>query len=103
MLASASRRGDGIVRIHDGTFVGDGTAVVLTLGFIPTFFRLINQTDVITYEKIRSQVAANSIKTIAAGTMTLDNTSGILFNADGTVTISAAVNVTAKSFAWVAQ
>jgi hypothetical protein len=103
MLATPSRRGDGIVRCQDGAFTGDGTAVTIALGFIPSFFQLINQTDVIVYEKTRGMAAANCIKVIAAGTMTLDTGSGILFNSDGTITISAAVNVAAKAFVFIAQ
>jgi hypothetical protein len=103
MLATATRRGDGVVRIQDGAWTGDGTAVTLSLGFVPTFFMLINQTDVILYEKIRSMAAANCIKVVTAGTTTLDTGAGITFNSDGTVTISAAFNVTAKSFVFLAQ
>jgi hypothetical protein len=103
MNVTPTRRGDGIVRSQDGAFVGDGTAAVINLGFIPSFFLLINQTDVITYEKLRGMAAANCIKVVAAGTMTLDTGAVITIGTDGTVTISAAANVAAKSFVFLAQ
>lgn len=103
MQATPSRRGDGIVRVQDGAFTGDGTAVTINLGYIPTFFQLINQTDVIIYEKTRGMAAANCIKQIAAGTTTLDTGGAITFNSDGSITISAATNVAAKSFVFLAQ
>ena len=103
MNVTPARRGDGIVRSQDGSFTGDGTAVTINLGFIPSFFLLINQTDVITYEKLRGMAAANCVKVVAAGTMTLDTGSAILFNSDGSITISAATNVNGKSFVFLAQ
>jgi hypothetical protein len=103
MNVSPTRRGDGIVRSQEGSFTGDGTAAIISLGYIPNYFQLINQTDVIIYEKTRSMVAANCIKQVTAGTTTLDTGSGILFNSDGTITISAAFNVTGKSFVFLAQ
>jgi hypothetical protein len=103
MNVSATRKGDGIVRIQDGAFTGDGTVVTVNLGFVPSEFILINQTDVVTFQKLRGMAAANCIKVIAAGTMTLDTSSAVVINADGTVTISAATNIAAKSFVFLAQ
>lgn len=103
MLASPSRKSNGITRDCTGTITSDGTAVVLNLGFNPSAFYLVNQTDVITWEKIAGMAAANSIKVVTAGTTTLDATSAIVFNGDGTVTISAGAAGTAKSLVWLAQ
>jgi hypothetical protein len=103
MLASPTRKGDGIARCQDGVFTSDGTAVTLNLGFIPTYFLLVNQTDVIIWEKMRGMAAANCIKVVTAGTTTLDTGSGVVINADGTVTISATAAGTAKSHVWMAQ
>jgi hypothetical protein len=103
MNVNSARRGDGIVRIQDGAFVGDGTACIINLGFIPTFFQLINLTDATVYEKTRGMPAASSLKVVTAGTTTVDATSPILFNSDGTVTINAATNINAKSFVFIAQ
>jgi hypothetical protein len=60
MNVNSARRGDGIVRIQDGAFVGDGTACIINLGFIPSFFQLINLTDATVYEKTRGMPAASS-------------------------------------------
>lgn len=103
MNVTPARRGDGIVRCQDGSFTGDGTAVTIALGFIPTFFQLINQTDATVYEKLRGMAAANSLKVVTAGTTTLDTSGAITFNSDGTVTIAAAVNIATKSFVFLAQ
>jgi hypothetical protein len=103
MLASPTRKSEGISRCTDGTITSDGTAVTLNLGFIPTFFQLINKTDVIIWEKLRGMGATEAIKVVTAGTTTLDTGSAIVFNSDGTVTISAAAAGTAKALVWVAQ
>jgi hypothetical protein len=103
MNVTPTRRGDGIVRCQDGSFTGDGTAVTINLGFIPTFFQLINLTDAVVWEKLRGMGATQSLKVVTAGTTTVDTTSAIVLNNDGTVTISAAANVSAKSFVFVAQ
>jgi hypothetical protein len=67
------------------------------------YFQLINKTDVIIWEKINGMLATESIKVVTAGTTTLDTGSAIVFNADGTVTISATAAGTAKSLVWIAQ
>lgn len=103
MLASPTRKGDGVVRCMDGAITSDGTAVTLTLGFIPTYFLLVNQTDVILWEKLRGMAAANCLKVVTAGTTTLDTGSAVVINSDGTVTISATAAGTAKSLLWLAQ
>jgi hypothetical protein len=97
------RVGDGIVNVASGSFTGDGTPVIINLGFDPSHFYLINETDVATFEKLDAQAAANTLKLIAAGTMTLDTSSAIVFNGDRTVTVSAATNIAAKAFKFVAR
>jgi hypothetical protein len=103
MLASASRKSDGVARASTGTITSDGTAVTLSLGFVPNYFCLVNQTDVIIWEKINGMAAANCLKVVTAGTTTLDTGSAIVFNSDGSVTISATAAGTAKSLVWIAQ
>lgn len=104
MLVSPTKKSDGIARSNVfGSWTGDGTAVTLTLGFNPSYLQIINQTDTIIFEKIAGMAAANCVKQIAAGTTTIDTTPLITFNGDGTVTLAAALNVTAKAFAFLAQ
>lgn len=92
-----SKRSDGVVNMAHGAFTSDGSAQVLALGFVPNHVEIINETDTILWEKFQPMVAANSIKVVAAGTMTVDTTSQIVFNADGTVTLGATLVGTAKA------
>jgi hypothetical protein len=103
MLASTSKKAEGIARGAAGSFTGDGTACIINLGFNPLSFKLVNSTDAIVYEKISGMAANACIKTVTAGTTTIDATSQVLFNGDGTVTIAAASNVAAKAFAFYAE
>lgn len=103
MLASPGRKSDGVPRCETGAITSDGTAISLNLGYVPSYFILVNQTDVIIWEKLRDMAAANCLKVVTAGTTTLDTGSAVVFNADGTVTISATAAGTAKSLVWIAQ
>lgn len=103
MLASPSRKAEGIVRGSTGVITSDNTAITLNLGFVPSYFQLINKTDVIIWEKINGMLATETIKVVTAGTTTLDTGSAIVFNTDGTVTISATAAGNAKALVWIAQ
>lgn len=98
--ATVDSRNRSVQDASAGTFTGDGAATKVSLGFNPTNFFVLNETDTIIYEKLKDMAAANSIKTIAAGTMTVDTGSALLFNGDGTVTIAAAVGIAAKKIVW---
>ena len=69
---------------QSGTITGDGSSCTLSLGFVPKKFRLVNVTDVITWDKTSDMAAADSIKVVAAGTMTNDTGSHITFTGGGT-------------------
>lgn len=101
--ATVSARADGIHNHAVGSFTGDGALTRINVGFNPIHFIIINITDVVRFEKLGGQPAADTLKTISAGTMTEDTTSAVLFNGDGSVTISAATGITAKVFAWAAR
>lgn len=103
MIGAVAAKSEGIARGARGVATSDGTAITIALGFVPTYFQLINKTDVIIWEKINGMLATESIKVVTAGTTTLDTGSAIVFNADGTVTISATAAGTAKALVWVAQ
>lgn len=98
---AATSQAQSICNVATGSFTGDGTIATLTLGFKPRYFKLVNATDVVVYEKFEGMVAANSIKTVAAGTTTND-ASAITLDAAGTVTIPAAINISAKALSWIA-
>ena len=100
---SASAQSKGIVNFASGSFTSDGTAAVVQLGFNPRWVKVVNTTDVIVWEKIAGMAAANSIKTVTAGTTTIDTGSAILINTDGTATISATAAGTSKAISWVAM
>jgi len=98
---AATTQAMGITNFASGSFTGDGTIATLNLGFKPRYFKLFNATDVVVYEKWEGMVAANSIKTVGVGTTTND-ASAITLDAVGTVTIPAAINISAKALSWIA-
>jgi hypothetical protein len=64
---------------------------------VPNHVIVLNETDAIRWEKIQPQAAANCFKTVTAGTTTLDTTSAIVINADGTLTLSAGLAAASKA------
>ena len=93
----------GIVNVATGSFTGGGAAVTLTLGFVPSHVAVFNETDVIKWEKFYDQASANTIKVVAAGTMTKDTGSAIVINTDGTVTLSSTLAANGKACVWRAS
>lgn len=93
----------GVPNFASGSFTSDNTATIVKLGFKPRWIKVVNSTDVIVWEKLEGMAAANSIKTVTAGTTTIDTGSAIVDNGDGTFTISAAAVGNAKAISWVAQ
>lgn len=99
-----SKRADGIVNSATGSFTSDNAAQTVTLGFIPTHVRIINETDVIMWEKWDPMAAANCLKTVGStGVTTLDTGSQILINSDGTLTLGATLVGSAKAIKFIAQ
>ena len=100
----------GVVNHSSGTLVNDAggaVVVVLTLGFVPRIFRLINVTDRIMYEWYTGMTNPGAVKTVAAGTRTLETTEGPTFGtvALGTadqVSLPATIILAAKTFVWEA-
>lgn len=99
---TVNRSGMGIARGSSGKATGDGTALSVTLGFKPKHVIIYNRTDVTRWEKFDGMADANSLKTVAAGTCTDDNTSAIVFAEKGFVT-SAALNAAGKDLYWFAE
>lgn len=98
---NATTQAGGIANFASGSFTSDNTATVVTLGFKPRWIKVVNSTDVIVWEKVEGMAAANSIKTAAAGTTTVDTGSAILI-ADYSFTISATAAGSSKAISWVA-
>lgn len=103
IVTSPSKRDAGVARAQSLAFVTDGTLITVRLGFNPINLELLNATDVILYKKIAGMNAPDCIKQIAAGTTTVDTTSQILINGDGTVTIAVASAPAGKAFTLFAQ
>ena len=95
MLASVSRKANGVARGCTGSFTGDG--------FVPNRLVLINVTDAIKHEKINGMTAAQHLQTLAAGTQSVVATSQIVFNSNGTVSIAASTAPNAKVCVWYAD
>lgn len=99
---AATSQAMSIADFASGSFTSDNTATIVTLGFKPRWVKVVNSTDVIVWEKIEGMAAANSVKTVTAGTTTVDTGSAILINTDGTITLSATAVGSAKAISWVA-
>jgi hypothetical protein len=101
---TTSKRSDGVPQSVTGSFTSDNAAQTLTLGFVPSQIRVINETDVILWEKWDPMAAANCLKTVGStGVTTLDTGSGIVINTDGTVTLSAGLVGNAKAIKYHAS
>lgn len=103
MEDTATRDTAGIARGASGTHTGDGTLLTVTLGFKPQFVVLVNITDVVRFEKIDGMGANDTVEIVAAAAAgtTIDTSGAIVLTDDG-FTVSAAVNISAKAFAWYA-
>ena len=102
MEDTATRDTNGIARGCSGGHTGDGTLLTVTLGFKPQQVKLINITDVVSFEKIEGMATAATLETAADGTRTIDTTSAIVLTDNG-FTVAAAVNISAKVFVWAAN
>jgi len=100
---SATKKSAGVVNFSSGSFTGTApTTTTISLGFAPRWCRIFTPTGVITWEKDAHLAAANCIKTVAAGTMTLDTGSHVLFSGN-TIVLTATVAVNADLVTWVAM
>lgn len=104
-MATATRdsRNRSINASDSGKFTGDGAATTITLGYNPSCLVVVNETDAVRWEKIKGMAAANSLKLTGVPAFTVDTTSAILFNGDGTVTLSAALGASGKAISWYAE
>ena len=103
---SAVSNSMGVVNEAINVFATDAVAAVDTtfnFGFRPRKLEFINLTDRLTHEVFDGMTSGYMLKTIAAGTRTLEVAGGPVINADGTVTVPAALMVASKSFVFVAR
>lgn len=101
--ATVDSRNRSINAADSGKFTGDGAATTLKLGYNPSYIVVVNETDTIRWEKIKGMAAANSMKLTGTPTFAIDTGSAILFNGDGTVTLSATLGANAKAISWYAE
>ncbi len=107
MATVTYRRAGTDKNIVGGSFTSDNSAQVLSLGFIPEYIKIVNETDVIVWEKTRGMTAANCVKYNGTGpAITVDTNSYILFNTTGTtvgtVTLHATLVGNAKAISFIA-
>lgn len=94
-----------------GSYFDDAASpalTVITLGFIPRYFRWENVTDRIGWEWFDGAANGTTLKTVAAGTRTLDTTDVAISvssanQSSGTVTIAAAAILQNKQYRWQAS
>jgi len=102
-------QGERVHRYASGKFTfseagEDPTTLVKTLGWTPRYVAFHNVTDRISYEWFHGLAATESLKTVAAGTRTLDTADAAISVSEsaGTVTFSAAAIIEDKVCYWVA-
>lgn len=96
---TATSQSSGIVNFATGGFTSDGNACTVTVGFKPRAIKVINSTDTIEWAKLEDMAAANCTK-VTATTLSVETSSDILFNTDGTVTLSSTLCGTSKAISW---
>ena len=99
----ATSQSAGVVDFATGSFTSDGTIAVVNLGFTARQIDIVNSTDNIVWRKIEGMAATDSIKSVGAGTQTIDSGSAVLINADKTISLSIALCGTGKAIAFAAR
>jgi len=102
---SITSRSAGIPNSVSGTIVSSGSAAAATisLGFVPARVKIIDISGVIVWEKFADMAATDTVKTVTAGTTTIDTTSAIVINSDGSITLSSGLCGTGKTLVWNAS
>lgn len=83
----------------------DPAAAALTPGFKPRYVCLENATDRIKYEWYEGMAAGTTIKTVAAGTRTLDTADAAISvdSTTGVITFGDTPMIQNKQYYWVAE
>jgi hypothetical protein len=107
-MAITSTQEDSPVAIRnvEGAFLdsaGTPAAATITLGFNPQYFCWLNATDRIQYEWYKGMANGTTLKTVAAGTRTLDTGDAAISVTNGVVTIGAAAIIQNKQNYWSAR
>ena len=73
---NATSNSESIVNFASGSYTS-ASSDTISLGFVPRWVKIVNATDAATYEKLEGMAAAACVKTVTAGTTTID-TSGLV-------------------------
>jgi hypothetical protein len=106
MAITKTQKDDQVVRHVSGSHLDDAAtpaAATITLGFTPRYFAWHNVTDRISWEWFDGAAAGTTLKTVAAGTRTLDTADAAISVSGGVVTIAAAAILQNKQYRWVAR
>lgn len=91
------KKSDGVNSYAHGSFTSDGAAQAVTLGFTPNRVIVVNETDVLVWERFEPMAAANSLlHTGSTGVITIDTASQITFS-NGVMTLGATLVGTSKA------
>ena len=102
-ITQTQTNGNGVVRKTTGAYLdsaGTPAAATITLGFNPTYFEWLNATDRIGYEWYDGMAAGTTLKSVAAGTRTLDTSDVAISVSGGVVTIGASAVLQNKQYYW---
>lgn len=103
---AATSQTNGISNMATGSFTGGGAAVSAMVGFRPRRIELTNMTDGIQYMWQEGMAAGKVLKTVAAGTVTVETGSLLAPTTNESTfhgfTIAAAAAVAAKDYVFAA-
>lgn len=105
-ITSTQSDSDIATRNVEGAYLdsaGTPAAAALTLGFSPKYVCWLNATDRIQYEWYSGMANGTTLKTVAAGTRTLDTADVAISVTGGVVTIGAAAILQNKQNYWIAR
>lgn len=105
-ITATQDNGDSTTRNASGSYLDDAAspaAATITLGFTPKYFAWHNLTDRISHEWFQGNANGTTLKTVAAGTRTLDTVDVAISVSGNTVTVGAAAILQNKANRWVAR
>lgn len=104
-ITQSSSRSDGVLNRQQGRYLDDAAspaAASFTLGFQPRYVAWHNLTDRISYEWWEGMANGTTLKTVAAGTRTLDTADAAISVNERGFSIAAAAILQNKQYTWVA-
>jgi len=97
----------GVGQMTSGNFTSTNDQVDIYLGYQPRRIRILNETDVVVWEKMVGMAAANAIKTVTGGTTTVDTNGYITFTDGGSgnwrISLSATLVGNSKAIVFIVE